>query len=300
VTEPAVRVICLGDLMVDVVAVMRAPLAPGSDTRASVSSHGGGSAANVAAWLAAAGTAVAFVGRTGADPLGAGAVRELADGGVHTAVTVDAERPTGTCVVLVSAGGERSMLPDAGANSGLRPEDLPHALFAPGCHLHLSGYPLLDPYAREAALAALDLARARRMSVSVDPSSAAPLATLGPERFLEWTGGADLCLANADEARVLTGLAGPHAAAQALAERYAEVVVKLGVQGALWCRAGAPLVAVPAEPVPVADTTGAGDAFAAGFLTGWLDRARPEAALRSGCRLAALAVAQVGARPRRP
>jgi sugar/nucleoside kinase (ribokinase family) len=294
------RVLCLGDLMVDVVAVMRAALAHGSDTPAAITTHGGGSAANVAAWLAVTGAPVAFIGRAGADVLGRGAVRDLEAGGVRTEVTADPSRPTGTCVVLVSPGGERSMLPDAGANSGLQAADLPDGLFTSGRHLHLSGYALLNPGSRDAASAALDLARSRGMTVSVDPSSAAPLAAAGPDRFLAWTAGCTLCLANEDEARVLTGAAGADEAAAALATRFGEVVVKLGSAGAMWCRDGAVPVLVTAEPVGVVDTTGAGDAFAAGFLVSWLDGGDPEAALLAGCRLAARAVAQVGARPGDP
>jgi pseudouridylate synthase len=291
VSEP--RVICLGDLMVDVVTVMRAPLAYGSDTPAAVTTAGGGSAANVAAWLAATGVPVAFAGRAGADLLGRSAVRDLEAAGVRAEVTADPARPTGTCVVLVSPGGERSMLPDPGANATLRADDLPDALFTSGRHLHLSGYALLRTGSRDAASAALELARARHMTISVDPSSAAPLAAAGPDRFLAWTAGSALCLANEEEASVLTGRAGAEAAAEALTRHFGEVVVKLGPAGAMWCEAGTAPVLVPAERASVVDTTGAGDAFAAGFLASWLDGGEPAASLRAGCLLAARAVTQV-------
>ena len=109
--------------MVDVVAALPGPLAHGSDTPAAISHHQGGSGANVAAWLAAAGAQVAFAGRAGADPLGDAAVAALA--GVALAVERDPERPTGTCVVLVHPGGERTMIPDAGANDALELPELP-------------------------------------------------------------------------------------------------------------------------------------------------------------------------------
>lgn len=293
-------VVCVGDLMVDVVTVMGGPLAVGSDTPARVETHGGGSAANVAAWLATLGVPTTFAGRVGDDPLGRGAVADLEVCGVRVAVAADSERPTGTCVVLVSPGGERSMLPDPGANAALRPDDLPVAAFVPGGHLHLSGYSLFNPGSRDAALAALDLSSRRGMTVSVDPSSAAPLAALGAGEFFGWLGGGSLCLANADEARVLTGVADPVKAAEALAGFFHEAVVKLGGDGALWCGGAPSPVRVPAVAAPVVDTTGAGDAFAAGFLARWLDGEGPEAALRAGCAVAAQVVSRPGARPRRP
>ena len=108
--------VVLGDLMVDVIARAEGPLARGSDTPASVSLEGGGSGANVAAWAAALGTPVGFACRVGDDLPGRRAVDALLAAGVEVHAGVDRERPTGTCVVLVEPGGERTMLPDPGAN----------------------------------------------------------------------------------------------------------------------------------------------------------------------------------------
>ena len=192
--SPAVpRVVVLGDVMLDVVAVLDAPFAPGSDAPARVATHGGGSAANVAAWLARAGEPVALVGRVGDDAAGRQAAAELRALGVEAHLALDRERATGTCVVLVEPGGERSMLPDAGANAGLQAGDLPEALLAPGRHLHVAGYALLRPGSREAARGAIARALAHRMTVSVDPSSAAPLAAAGAAAFLRLGDAARAC-----------------------------------------------------------------------------------------------------------
>jgi ribokinase len=296
-TQPPIVVV--GDLMVDVVAAATAPLAHGSDTDAQVRWAGGGAAANVAAWLAAGGVPVALVARVGDDLGGRGAVAELRAAGVDARVAVDPERATGTCVVVVAADGERTMLPDRGANLALAPDDVPAGLFAAGAHLHLSGYVLLHERPRAAGLAALDHAREAGMTISVDPASAAPLRDAGVERVLAWIAGADTLLPNHDEASVLTGEDDPERAALALVERARarEVVVTLGPEGALWTD-GARVVREPAPAgVAVVDTTGAGDAFAAGWLAARRAGAAPPEALRAGCAAGARAVAQVGARP---
>jgi len=290
---PSRPVVVLGDLMVDVVARMSAPLAAGSDTPAQVASRPGGSGANVAAWLAVAGAPVTLVARAGADAAGRRAVDLLRGHGVTTAVAFDGDLATGTCVVLVAPDGERSMLPDAGANAALSPADLPAGAFAVGAHLHVAGYALLrGGPPREAALEALRRARAAGMTTSLDPSSAAPLAASGAGRFLGLAGRVDLLLPNRDEAVALTGEAEPAAAARALTAHAGEVVVTLGADGAVWTDGRALRTATAAAGGAVPDTTGAGDAFAAGFLAAWLVDAPPDDALEAGNGLAARALAR--------
>jgi ribokinase len=287
-------IVVLGDVMVDVVCRLEGPIAPGSDAPAAIEFGYGGSAANVAAWLAAAGARPVLVGRIGADERGRAAEAELRAAGVETRLAVDASASTGTCVVLVGPDGERSMVPDPGANDRLGKGDVPDSLFAAGGHLHLTGYSLVREGSRGAASGAIALAAAAGMGVSVDPSSAALLSP----GFLDDLDGVGLLMPNAEEAAVLAGEADPERAALALAERVPEVVVTLGAEGALWTD-GAALIREPTvEGGSILDTTGAGDAFAAGFLVARRSGADPEEALRAGCRLAARAVRTPGARPR--
>jgi sugar/nucleoside kinase (ribokinase family) len=293
------RVVVIGDLMTDAVARAALPLAKGSDTPAAVTMHGGGSGANVAAWLAVEGVDAAFVGRRGSDIAGRNRDMELMGYGIDARLVMDPERPTGTCVVMVTHKGDRTMLSDPGANAALLPEDLPHDLFGAGSHLHLSGYSLLNEGSRKAGLHALAMARKTGMSISVDGGSSSPLKRVGAEPFLEWTQGIRLLIINADQAEVLTGREVPAQAAKVLTAWYPQVVIKLGADGALWYTNGRPEpIQVPAEPVDkIIDGTGAGDAFCAGFLPPWLDGKPPAEALAAGCRLAAHAMGDIGARP---
>jgi sugar/nucleoside kinase (ribokinase family) len=294
------RIVVVGDLMTDTVAHASLPLARGSDTPATVSMYGGGAGANIAAWLAADGAEVAFVGRRGADTAGRTRDMELMGYGVDARLVMDPDRPTGTCVVMVTHKGDHTMLSDPGANAALSPDDLPQDLFTPGGHLHVSGYTLLNEGSRPAALAAIGHAEQAGMSVSVDGASSAPLERIGAEPFLQMTSGpTTLLLVNGEQARALTGRDQPEQAARSLTAWYPQVVIKLGGDGAMFSANGRPDPSrVPAMPVErVVDRTGAGDAFCAGFLPTWLDKKPPEEALASGCRLGARALTLVGARP---
>lgn len=288
--------VVVGDLVTDVVALLSAPPTADSDTPADIRLAGGGSAANVAAWLASAGAEVHLVGRIGADDAGAARCAELRDAGVSVSAAVDEHAPTGTVVVVVGQDGRRTMLTDRGANARMSPDDLPAEVFVPDAHLHLSGYVLLDEGSRAAGLAALARARADGMTISVDPSSAAPLRAAGAEQWLAWTRGADICLPNLDEARLLTGADDAGDGALALCQHYGEVVVTTGSSGAVWSD-GSSVIRRPAPPATVVDTTGAGDAFSAGFLSAWCTGEPVETRLEAGLRLAALAVGTAGARP---
>jgi sugar/nucleoside kinase (ribokinase family) len=290
------RVIVVGDIVTDVLAVYRGALAVGSDTPAQVRLTAGGSAANTAAWLAATGIPVTLVGVVGADPAGAARLGELVAAGVTCAVRSSGQAATGTVIVL-SHGDDRTMLCDRGANTLLSMTDVDDALAgaADAVHLHLSGYPLFDPASRVAGRHALRSAAARGLTTSVDAASAGPLRAVGAAAFRDWVAGIDLLLANLDEAVVLAGTADPDALRRAAQVRHA--VVKRGAAGAGWASADQAIAEVDAERASAVDVTGAGDAFAAGLLGAWLAGADRNTALRAGARLGARAVATPGGRP---
>lgn len=293
------RVVVIGDLMTDAVARAFHPLARGSDTPASVVMYGGGSGANIASWLAVEGTDTTFVGRRGSDITGRTREMELMGYGLESRMVMDPERPTGTCVVMITHRGDRTMLSDPGANARLQPEDLPRDVFGADGHLHVSGYTLINPDSRRAARVALRMAHESGMSISVDGGSHAPLKRVEAENFLEWTHGVRLLFANMDQARVLTGRDEPEAAAKVLTAWFPNVVLKLGAEGGLWAsKTRDDCVTVPAEPVdPAPGSVGAGDAFIAGFLPAWLAGRHPKEALGMAQNLAARALHLPGARP---
>jgi ribokinase len=292
------RVLVVGDLVTDVVVVTQGEIAVGSDTAAAITVRGGGQAANTAAWLAHAGCPVTLIAAVGDDAAGRERTAELAALGVDCVVRAHPGAATGSVVVLTSAH-ERTMITDRGAALLLDPADVAAAVKAApdAVHLHLSGYPLLDEGSRPGGLAALAAARERGLTTSVDAASAAPLRRVGTETFLALVRETDLLLVNADEAAALAGPGSPAEQGAVLAHAARNVVVKLGPDGAVWCRLDSMLRSAPAVRVSMIDPTGAGDAFAAGLLTAWSSGAEPAAALEAGAALGAAAVAKIGARP---
>jgi ribokinase len=293
------RVICVGDLMVDIIARLRGPLAPGSDTPSEVELVGGGSAANTACWLAFIGAQASLVAVVGDDEFGRQTRADLRSHGVESHVAVEAGRPTGRCIVLVDPAGERTMIPDPGANANLSAKHIESAGLSGTDHLYLSGYALLSASARPAALVALDRARNVGASISIDVASSSPIIGIGRDLFLSWLGTDLLVFANLDEARALTGESDAMSAAQKLAERAGAAIVKTGRQGAI-CAADGAVIEVPTVPIEPRDTTGAGDAFAAGFLASWTSGKNPVESIREGHRLARHCCRLVGGRPKPP
>nr|WP_246235345.1 PfkB family carbohydrate kinase [Streptomyces boluensis] len=287
----------VGDVVTDVVARHRAPLAHGTDTAAAIRLVPGGAGANVACWAARWGCAdVTLFGRVGAESA-AWHEEALRTAGVRPRLVVDEEAATGTVICLVDAAAERTFLTDSGAVLRLSEGDWSPDLLDGVARLHLSGYLFFAEESRATARLALAAARARGVPVSVDPASAGFLAQLGVDRFLEAVEGAEVLLPNRDEAALLTGLPDPADAAAKLADRFPLVVVTAGPDGALVAATGAAPVRVPGVPSVARDSTGAGDAFTGAFLASRLAGAGAVDAAAQGCRAGARAVRQTGGRP---
>lgn len=289
------EILVIGDVMTDIIVRPEGLPARGTDRRATIRAMPGGSGANVAAWLARLGVAVAFAGRVGAPDHAAQSSSLHADG-VVTHVAADPDAPTGTLVTLIDPDGEHSFLTARGANTRLTRADLPDRLLDGLRAVHISGYTLFEPGPRAAVLDFIAAASARRIAISIDVASTAFLQETGPAKFLDWTRGAAICFANAAEATLLSGTRDPDTQLDALAPLFGLIVIKRGAAGAVAAR-GRERWSAPANDVRVIDTSGAGDAFDAGFLAAWLRGEAPSACLTAGTALGARAVTQLGGRP---
>lgn len=278
--------------MTDVVALLSDEIVYGGDTSVEITYIGGGAAANVASWLGVNGVDVTLVARVGDDRSGSDAISEIQQFNVKSAVIKDTRASTGTVIVLVTPNGERTMLPDSGANGLIETTDVP--TLKSSDRIYVSGYLLLNPQSRQAALEILKVARGAGALIFVDPASAAPILQVGAGNFLDWIGKVDVLLANLEEAQVLTGEKDPWRAAEELLGTARTVIVKLGADGAIGLTETTRAQVSALSVGHVVDTTGAGDAFAAGFL---LSGGSLEESLASGARVAAECVVSVGARP---
>lgn len=292
------RILVVGDVMTDIIVVSEGGLVRGSDRRASIRQMPGGSGANQAVWLASFGADVRFLARVGeADR--AKLNDYYSSCGVTPILVGDRGAPTGILVNIVDPDGERSFLTDRGANLNLSTGDLPPGLLEGSSHLVISGYSFFAEGPRAAALALVADAKARGVPVVVDPASEGFVREAGPGTFIDWTKGAALLVANYDEAFALSGLPNGEEQTRVLGAHYGRVIIKRGALGASLGDASGIRANVGAEPVEAVDTTGAGDAFLAAFLTSELNGADEATALAAGVAAGERAIGAIGGQPGR-
>ena len=258
------QIVSLGDLILDVIVGLDAPLVSGDDRPATTAVGAGGQAANVAAWAASLGASARYVGKRGADAAGALAAAELRAHGVEVAGPAAGRNGV---VVSIASEGERSMASDRGSATELEPDELEPAWFE--CdRLHISGYALLIGPIALAAMHAVELGRAAGASVSIDLSAWTLIDDVFRDRVHSCS--PDTVFASERERNVFGDLG-------------TDWVVKRGAGGV---NVGG--VDYPALPCDVLDPTGAGDAFAAGYLVGGVEL---------GLAAAARCCAKLGAMP---
>jgi sugar/nucleoside kinase (ribokinase family) len=292
--EPPGAVV-VGDVITDIIVQPEGALRHGSDRRAKIRVVPGGSGASQAAWLAHEGIATTFLGRVGAADHAAFSA-ELGAQGVSARLAADPDLPSGMLVSLIAPDGERSFFTDRGANEALTRADLPDDALDGAALLHVSGYALVAPGPRAAAVDFMNVARRRNILVTVDPSSTGFLEDVGPRNFLDWTRGATMCFPNAEEAALLADTTDEDEQFRVLGEYYDLVVIKRGSRGAE-ARSKSGRWQVAAPPVAAIDTTGAGDAFLAGFLAAHLRGGDIPACLERGVGAGSAATTVLGGRP---
>jgi sugar/nucleoside kinase (ribokinase family) len=291
------RIVVIGDLVVDVVLAPERALEHGTDVPGQVRLVQGGSAATAARWIGRLGGRASMIAAVGRDPAGRALVDTLrADHVTPRIVRVPSSR-TGRIGVLVSPDGERSFVTDRGAALELRASDLKAAWFARADAVHLPVYSLLDEPLSLAGRRAIELGRTAGALISIDLASIGPLLARGRRaaRSLLDEIAPDLLFATAAEAEGLLG----RYAVEGLLEVAPIAVVKRGSKGAtVLAREGEQNLRfeVATAHINATDTTGAGDAFDAGFLVGWFTARAAGRSVPASLQRAALAGHRAAAR----
>jgi sugar/nucleoside kinase (ribokinase family) len=292
--------------MVDTVLMPARSMVRGTDVPGRVMLRQGGSAANTARWLGRLGGRVQLVCAVGRDGVGRALVDAVRRDGVIVRGARVRKLPTGRIGVVVSpvndlAGrAERSFVADRGASDGLTASDLRSAWFRGVDVLHLPAYSLIGEPLGTAGRWAAQLARANGAAISVDLASSGPLLAAGQTaaQALLRSVAPDLLFATAGEAEALLG----GWALEGLLAFAPVVVIKRGAQGASILARGEGEGATPirsdiaTRPLFATDTTGAGDAFDAGFLVAWLEGRAAGQPTTESLRRATLAGHRVAAR----
>lgn len=281
-------IVTIGDLVEDVVVRLDGPINLASDTPATITRRRGGSAANMAAAVAHRGRRSRFVGHVGDDATGRALVEALEAEGVEAVVRSVGR--SATIVVLVDAGGERSMLSDRATCTELADPD--PAWLDGAVWLHLPVYSLVVEPVGTTCAQVVRWAHERGVRVSIDASSSAVMRQYGVERLVSLLRALApaVLLANEDEAACFGEALDPTVLG------CETVVVKQGPDPTIVMDRGPGRTTVAVPPLEgVHDTTGAGDAFAAGFLVGLSDGADTVAAVRVGHASAADAIRRASA-----
>lgn len=289
------KVLCIGDVMLDVIAVIKTKINYGSDTPSKISTHGGGAAGNVASWASSSGASTRIVARVGNDSAGIAVLSEFDALGIvySNAVVIGAQ--TGVVVVLVDTSGERTMFPETGANSGLSLADLPSLEGI--AVVYLSGYALLDPLSRPGVLEMIAEIQDAGVPIFFDPATVGGMSEVDISEVRSWLPLMSALFMNEEEATFLTGETKLEPALDLLLQDAPLVVIKRGSHGAIGKVRGGESIAVPAVPTQVLDTTGAGDSFAGGYIASWIKNPDLLNCLESGAEAAGHCVAIIGARP---
>jgi sugar/nucleoside kinase (ribokinase family) len=259
----------------------------------------GGSAANTLAGMAALGAQCAFIGQVADDQLGAVFSHDIRAVGIDFDTPPrKGEPPTARCLIFVTPDAQRTMNTFLGASQFLPPAALDDATVASAAILYLEGY-LWDPEEpRSAMRRAIEVARGAGRKVAFTASESFVIERHGDDfRALIEEGKIDILFVNEHELATLTGEKDFEAGVSAVAGKVPVLVATRSEKGAI-ATAGGQRAEVAAEPVArVVDTTGAGDLFAAGFLTGHARGESLERCLRMGAICAAEVISHYGARP---
>ena len=257
------RICIIGDINVDVITLLSGPLQKNTDTTSVNAITLGGSTCNVAVWLTHLGVNINMVGAIGDDVLGTWVITQLQAFGVSDQnIRTISNNRTGTCVILVDETGARSMMPDFGANLVQSVDAELEDQIKESDIVIMSAYTFMRPESKKFAQDVMECVSKSKARMVIDAASSSPIEITGAEKVRNYLSRADLVLANEDEFAALE-----HNAPENWTAEFQNLIVKRGPRGASWFHRGTEVASVKAEDVKVVDTTGAGDAFAAGLIS---------------------------------
>ncbi len=257
----------------------------------------GSASAICAMGLARLGTPVTFFGKVGDDPAGHFCLGAMRERGIDLdSVIVDPALKTGVTVAITSPV-DRALVSFLGSIASLSEKDVPRALFSRADHLHVSSFYLQEAL-RPGVKTLFQEAQAVGLTTSLDPGFD-PSERWEPD-LLDTLCHVDIFFPNEVELRALTGRDGPEEALRSLQRGSTRIVAKLGREGTMAIDDGGGLLHVPAPPVEVTDTTGAGDSFNAGFLHAWLGDTELTDCLRLGVACGSLSTRGLGGTATQP
>ena len=296
-TRPTYRLTCIGDLNLDLTVTSESTIVIGSDSPGKITMHGGGSAANVAAWAQRAGASARFIGAVGDDLAADFLTTELASHGVDVQPIRRLGTPSRTIAALVGPDGNRSLISNQHTTVAPCVDDYHDGWLDDTDWLHLTAYTYITPHSRSLFEHLTQQAIRRGIPLSIDPSAAEMLRVhCDREAVLGAFDGANVLFPSHDEAEYLTGTCDPARAATELLDLAHTVVVTCGPDGAHHVDRTNRYHHQPARATEVTNTLGCGDAFAGTYIAATLAGVDPRLATYRAAEAASNAATLPGGR----
>jgi sugar/nucleoside kinase (ribokinase family) len=290
-------ILVIGDINLDIIVNLREDINFDTDSASEIDFRGGGSAANFSFWLDYLNTPVRFISKTGDDFISNFLKNEFKDTNIDY-ISLKSTKESGRIVILLDKNGARTMITDRKANLDFRQDDIRDGFFNGINHLHIGAYSFFGGKNMvNTALKIIDEAKKRNITISFDPSSYSMIKQYGVDKILKQTKGIDFCFPNLEEAQVLTKKDNPKDMVKVLLKYYKNVILKYGKEGCFVGNSENIEFIQQKEMIEGGDTTGAGDAFTAAFISNYLKNNSLKKAAVYANKIAAECVKRTGGRP---
>lgn len=291
-------ILVIGDINLDIIVNLREEINFDTDSQSEIYFQGGGSAANFSYWLDYLKQEVRFIAKTGDDFIVDFLKKEFKNLNIEFINLRSDKYGTGRIVVLLDESGARTMITDRGANQDIKPLDIKEEYFEGVNHFHIGGYSFFDGENMEnTAMKAIKMAKEKNISISFDPSSYSQLNEYGVRKILNKTEGIDFCFPNMEEGKILTNKEKPKEIVKYLINYYQNVILKLGKKGCYVGTQNELFFVKQKKKLAAGDTTGAGDAFSAAFISEYLKSRDLKQAAECANSIGFECVNKIGGRP---